>query len=180
MIVTLAQFNTYANNNETSAEVDAMKEQMLKSAQEVVSKYLGYNVENEVHDDYICGIGQPTLFLFGFPVTEVLSLSLSGSDIPSTDYELRGRGLRLKSGVWPEGIDNVHAVYNAGWTLETVPETVKMTILQIASLMLAESGGNIGITGKSMPENSRTFINYTNYNKWLEKLDEYKIMRFVD
>lgn len=180
MIVTLTQFNTYSGNNETSSEVDAMKEQMLKSAQEVVSKYLGYNVENSVHDDYICGIGQPTLFLFGFPVTEVTSLSLSGSDIPSTDYELRGRGLRLKSGVWPEGIDNVHAVYNAGWTLETVPETVKMTILQIASLMLAESGGNIGITGKSMPENSRTFINYTSYNKWLEKLDEYKIMRFVD
>ena len=180
MIVSLDQFNTYTNNNETSAEVDAMKEQMLKSAQEIVSRHLGYNVENEVHDDYICGIGQPVLFLFGYPVTEVLSLSLSGADIPVTEVVISGRGLRLKSGVWPEGLDNVHVVYKAGWTCETVPETVKMTILQIASLMLAESGGNIGITGKSMPENSRTFINYTNYDKWLNKLNEFMVIRLVD
>ena len=54
-----------------------------------------------------------------------------------------------------------------------------MTILQIASLMLEESGGNIGITGKTMAENSRTFINYTNYDKWLKKLDPLRIVRLV-
>jgi hypothetical protein len=43
--------------------------------------------------------------------------------------------------------------------------------------MLQESDGNIGITGKSMSEDSRTYINYTNYDKWLKKLDALRIVR---
>jgi len=53
-----------------------------------------------------------------------------------------------------------------------------MVILQIASLMLEETGGNIGITGKSFDDNSRNYINYTNFDRWLKKLDGLRILRF--
>ena len=179
MLVTVSEFNTYSNNMETATDIASMKESFLKTAQEIVSEYLGYSVENSEHDDYISAIGQPTLFLFAFPVTSVLALTLSGSEIPSSDYSIRGRGLRLNDGVWPVGIDNVHCRYMAGWTSQTVPEEVKTTIKQIASLLLQESGGNIGITGKSFNENSRTYINYTNFDKWLKKLDAFRVVRLA-
>jgi len=179
MIVTLDEFNTYSGNMESSESVAAMKESMLMASQEVVSDYLGYSVESKQYDDYLSPIGQPVLYLNAYPVSRILNLSLCGSDIPASDYTIGGRGIRLNSGVWPTGIDTVYCSYVAGWSASDVPENVKMTILQIASLMLEESGGNIGITGKTMAENSRTFVNYTNYDKWLKKLDPLRIVRLV-
>ena len=179
MIVTVAQFNTFTGNRETATDIVSMKEQMLKTAQEIVSEYLGYEVENCEHDDYLSPIGQPTLYLNAYPVTSILDLSLFGTEIPSSDYAVRGRGLRLNDGVWPVGNDIVHCRYMAGWTSSTVPSEVLQTITQIASLLLQEAGGNIGITGKSMSENSRTYINFTNFKKWLEKLDPLRVVRFV-
>lgn len=179
MIVTVEQFNTFTGNMETAADIVTMKESMLQSAQEIVSEYLGYEVENCEHDDYLSPIGQSVLYLNAYPVTSILDLSLFGSDIPSSDYAVRGRGLRLNNGVWPVGTDIVHCRYMAGWTSGTVPAEVCQTIIQIASLLLQESGGNIGITGKSMSENSRTYVNYTNFTKWLEKLDAFRVVRFV-
>ena len=77
--------------------------------------------------------------------------------------------MRLNNGVFPNGIDNVVVTYTAGWSSDAMPSVIKMVILQIATLMLEESGGNIGITGKSFDDNSRNFINYTNFDKWVQQ-----------
>lgn len=53
---------------------------------------------------------------------------------------------------------------------QTIPEIVKLTILRIATLMLMEGGENIGVSGKSFSDNSRSFISYTNYHKYLSPL----------
>lgn len=64
------------------------------------------------------------------------------------------------------------------WEPEEMPEVVKLSILRVATLMLSESGGNIGLTGKSFDNNSRTFINYSNYRKYLQPLDPIRDWRF--
>jgi hypothetical protein len=64
------------------------------------------------------------------------------------------------------------------WTAEQMPEVVKLSILRVATLMLSESGGNIGLTGKSFDNNNRTFINYSNYRKYLQPLDGVREPRF--
>ena len=53
-----------------------------------------------------------------------------------------------------------------------------MAVLRIASLMLAEQGGNIGVTSKSFSDQTRTFVNYSNYNKFLQPLAIYKSRNF--
>ena len=53
-----------------------------------------------------------------------------------------------------------------------------MAILRIASLMLSEQGGNIGVTSKSFSDQSRTFVNYSNYNKFLNPLSIYRSRNF--
>lgn len=176
MIVLVSQFDVYSGNCEDSQDVVSMKESMLSAAQEIVAEYLGYNPESSEHTDYVQGIGNNHLYLFAQPITEVDGVTYNGITLLPTAFDICGKYLRLKEGVWPNGVE-VTVTYTAGWTSETVPDTVKMTILQIASLMLEESGGNIGITGKSMDENSRTFINYNNYDKWLRKLDPLRIVR---
>ena len=176
MIVSVTQFDTYSGNYETATEVVALKTSMLKAAQEIVANYLGYSPESETRTDYVEGIGYNHLYLFAQPITAVTSVEYDGMTLLSSAYDICGNYLRLKQGVWPNGID-VKVVYTAGWSAQTVPDVVSMTILQIATLMLEESGGNIGITGKSIAEDSKTFINYTNYDKWLKKLDPLRIVR---
>lgn len=64
------------------------------------------------------------------------------------------------------------------WCSEGLPASIKLSILRIATLMLQETGGNIGLTGKSFGDNSRTFINYSNYRKYLQPLDPIRLARF--
>ncbi len=178
MICTVVELNAYTQNYEDSTEVVAEKTRLLTSAQEQVSKYLGYDPESQTHTDYISAIGNNRLYLKAQPVTAVASISVNGESLAPSAYEIQDEYLRLKNGVWPKGDENVHVVYTAGYSAGTMPDSIKMVILQIASLMQAEEGGNIGITGKSFAENSRTFINYTNFDKWLKKLDGFRQVRF--
>ena len=176
-IVTVTEFNTYSGNFETDSDIVSMKEDILGSAQEIVKNHLGYNPESGNHTDYISAIGNNRLYLMAQPITAVSSVELDGVPVTSDEYTITDKYLRLKSGVWPEGDENVKVTYTAGWSALTIPDTIKMVILQIATLMLEEAGENIGVTGKSFGENSRTYINYTNFGKWLQKLDPFRIVR---
>lgn len=64
------------------------------------------------------------------------------------------------------------------WEENEVPSIVRLTILRIATLMLMEAGENIGVSGKSFADNSRTFISYTNYLKYLSPLQTYRKVAF--
>ena len=59
-----------------------------------------------------------------------------------------------------------------------VPDLVKLTVLRIGTLMLMEAGENIGVTGKSFADNSRSFISYTNYAKYLNPLQTFREVEF--
>ena len=178
-LVTLTQFNTYTGNLETGNAIDDLKNSILDAAQEVVIEYLGFDPLSRSHSDLISGLGFNRLYLFAHPVTSVTAISINGAALDVQEVTLHDTYIRRAQGVFPSGVDNVAVSYVAGWAANAMPDTIITTILQIASLMLQEAGGNIGITGKSFAENSRTFINYTNFDKWLRKLDPYRIVRLV-
>lgn len=58
------------------------------------------------------------------------------------------------------------------------PQAIKLTILRIATLLLMEAGENIGVTSKSLPDNSKTFINYTSYMKYLRPIQNWRTVVF--
>lgn len=116
MIVTLEDFNAYSGNYEDKPEAQSIKRLFLESAEEIVSGYLGYRID-----------------------------------------EGKDTGL---------------------WDSDKVPSVVPLSIMRIATLMLSETNGNIGLTGKSFADNSRTFINYSNYRKYLQPLDPYRRISF--
>ncbi len=64
------------------------------------------------------------------------------------------------------------------WEQNAIPSLIKTTILRIATLMLMEAGENIGISGKSFADNSRSFISYTNYSKYLSPLQTFREVAF--
>lgn len=64
------------------------------------------------------------------------------------------------------------------WEGHEVPEIVRLTVMRIATLMLMEGGENIGVSSKSFSDNTRTFISYTNYAKYLSPIQTYREVAF--
>ena len=117
MIVSVEQFSKYSNVYSENTE---LQEIFLLSAQEVVSSYLGYNIESEI------------------------------INIESQELE-------------PIGV---------------IPEILIITIMRIAAILQMESDGNIAISSKSFADSgTRTFINYTDYSKYLLPISNYRKIR---
>jgi hypothetical protein len=58
-----------------------------------------------------------------------------------------------------------------------MPSLFKQTALRIAALLLTENDGNIGITSKSFGDSgSRSFMSYTNFDKYLSPLSRYRLL----
>jgi hypothetical protein len=58
-----------------------------------------------------------------------------------------------------------------------MPKIITMTVLRIAAILVSESSNNIGVTSKFFGDSgTRTFINYTNFDKYLTPLSTYRII----
>lgn len=72
-------------------------------------------------------------------------------------------------------------VWDEDPTKNICPDLIKLTVLKIATLQLMETGESIGVTSKSMPDNSRTFINLSDkgsYKTWLRPIQNYREVMF--
>ena len=77
--------------------------------------------------------------------------------------------------------DPENHVWDEDPTKNICPDLIKLTVLKIATLQLMETGENIGVTSKSMPDNSRTFINLSDkgsYKTWLRPIQNYREVMF--
>ena len=71
--------------------------------------------------------------------------------------------------------DNIIVTFTAGFSTD-LPAVIKLTVLRIAAILQTESNNNIGISGKSFMDGSRTFMNFTNYDKYLISCSKYKLI----
>lgn len=153
-----------------------LQEMYVGSAIDTVKNYLGYDPEEKEYIEYADGNGKNYIYV---PNMNVKSISiLSVNDIEITDYVLKGNKVILKNGIFEKGLSNVEIHYVGGWSDEEIPESIRHAAVRIAGLMQSEGKNNIGLTGKSIPnEGSRTFYNFTNYNKYLLPISSYKLVR---
>lgn len=180
MIVDVQSFNAYSGNWEDNAEATALKELFLSSAQGIVSQYLRYDPVLAERSALLSGDGTRRLPLPFRPVRSITSISVDGRALePALFIPDDDRLVPAAPGeVFPCGVDNIALSCTAGWDDDAMPREIVVAILRIATLMLSETDGNIGLTGKSFADNSRTFVNYSNYRKYLEPLAGYRVVGF--
>jgi hypothetical protein len=76
-----------------------------------------------------------------------------------------------------EVIDGGHALNGSDADGIIMPKTIYLTIMRIAALLQSESDSNIGVTSKSFADSgTRTFMNFTNFDKYLVQLSAYKLV----
>lgn len=151
---------------------DNLQDLYIGSATDVVTSYLGYSPEQQEYSVYLDGDGSSIVYI---PNKKIENLVVEINGLEETNYILSGCRVAFPYAI-PVGCSNIHLTYTGGW--ETIPSSIKHATLRIAALLQTEAQNNIGVTGISNPmEGSRTFINYTNFSKYLTPISQYKLIR---
>jgi hypothetical protein len=166
-IASVAELQAFSGlQNEESGGV--LYQLFLDAAEQVVVDYLGYAPAQAARTETYYGDGKDYLPVRA-PVISITSISVDGVAKTVSDFLASDNLITEKNGnPFPAGTV-VMVVYSGGFA--SVPAVIKMVELEIAALMAQEKNGNIGVNGVSSPDGgSRTFVSYTNYQKYLAKL----------
>ena len=172
-LISVAELEAFTGNVET--DNITLKTSLCAAASSVVTDHLGYNPESATRYLRTVGVGLDFLILPIPAVASITSITQDRVILIATAYSLVAHGGKF----WVERTDGLAfargakliVTYMAGYT--STPDIIKHAVLRIAALMLEESNGNIGISSKSFADLSKTFINYTNYAKYLSPLAPY-------
>ena len=145
-------------------------ELFIGSAQNIVESYLGYEIESKEYTKHFALHTSNVIKVGVKNITVVKEITVDGT--PIEDYYINDDKIILKQ---PVISDNIIVTFTAGFG-EDLPPIIKLTVLRIAALLQTESNNNIGISGKSFIDGSRTFINYTNFSKYLDTCSKYKLI----
>jgi hypothetical protein len=174
-VVSVAEFKKYAKKMDDDATGEALYQDYIDAAETVVSDYLAYSPAKDTYAHSFYGDGKPYLQLKAKPV-ELATITVNGVAWDIAEYIADGEVITNKAGAqFPVG-SLIVVGYDGGY--DTIPGIVKITILQIAALLSMEAGENIGVTSVAFDGgNTRNFINYTRFDKYLHKLERMRIRR---
>ena len=143
----------------------------IGASQNIVENYLGYEIESKEYTKHFALHSSNVIKCGVKNITVVKEITIDG--VPVEDYYIDDDKIILKQ---PVISDNIIVTFTAGFS-EDLPQIIKLTVLRIAALLQTESNNNIGISGKSFMDGSRTFINFTNFSKYLDVCSKYKLIR---
>lgn len=143
------------------------------SAMEIVRDYLGYNPELQSYTQVVKGDNGALAALCAMPITSITALSVDGAEHEPSEIEVENGNYIcfVDNSVFQKGV-RYTITFTAGY--ETVPDVIKTTALQIASLLWESAGGNLAVSSTSFAETgSRVFNNYT-ADRFLKQIAKYK------
>jgi hypothetical protein len=154
-----------------------LQQSYIDSAEDVVKNYLGYSPTLHGYTYFCAGNGSHELQLRARPIQTIVNVEINKEPIPLSEFYFPNDGEFLYyNKVFPLD-SNVKVEYSAGYLDADLPQIIKMTVLRIASILQAESDGNVAITSKSFADSgTRTFTNYTNFDKYLLPISSYKLI----
>lgn len=168
MVITKEELEGYTGVQFESG--NNIAELFIGAAQNIVENYLGYEIESKEYTKHFalhtsnvikCGVKN---------ITAVKEITVDG--ILVENYYIDDDKIILKQ---PVISDNIIVTFTAGFSTD-LPAVIKLTVLRIAAILQTESNNNIGISGKSFMDGSRTFMNFTNYDKYLISCSKYKLI----
>ena len=151
-------------------ETPELAELFIGAAQNIVESYLGYAIESKEYTKHFALHSSNVIKAGVKNITAVKEITINGT--PVEDYYIDNDKIILKQ---PVISDNIIVTFTAGFGVD-LPQIIKLTVLRIAALLQTESNNNIGISGKSFIDGSRTFTNFTNFSKYLDACSKYKLI----
>ena len=143
------------------------------SAMEAVKEYLGYDPQSQTYTQTIKGDGGALAALQAMPITQITALSIDGAEADASQLEVENENyVCFKDGsIFAKG-SRYTITFTAGFA--TVPEIIKTTALQVASLIWESGGGNLAVSSTSFADTgSRVFNNFT-ADRFLKQIAQFK------
>lgn len=178
--VSVADWKAFSRAPDGDAAVEALYARLLGAAEFIVADYLGYALAQASYTHTFKGEGRDYIQLKARPVTDpVTAVTVDGVSKTPGDYFIDEENLVSKSGeVFASGAAVV-VQYQAGWA--AAPDCVQIAIMEIATLKYTQAAGQIGVTSQSMDGgNSRTFVNFTDFSKYLAPLQSLRVVRLKE
>jgi len=163
--------NDYEGNSTTQDEVYKLKIRCLETAKAIVERKLTYSIEENTINKKFINIYHIYIVLPA-PASSITTLKVNENNIDVKKIII-DKNILYIDGFYDYKDLQIEIEYKTGWKEETLPTEILSTILSIATLLYIQSGKNIGITGLATGGElgfSRTFINYTNFDKYLTPL----------
>lgn len=157
-------------------ETESQQELFIGSAEDIVTDYLRFDPNLKEYDLFLNGSGKNELYLPAKPITEIDSVLIDGAEYDSNLFGFEDNVLFFRNykNSFPSGTRNIEIKFKAGFKI--IPSIIKLTVLRIAGILQTENSGNIGITSKSFQDSgSRTFVNTTDFSKYLLQISDYRI-----
>lgn len=174
--VLLATWKKYANKLDSDTTGEELYQLYIDAAEKIVADHLSYSPASASYTHTLSGSGRSTLQLRAKPVTALASVTIDGVSRNVADFSLDDERLTDTTGSVFSRHSTIVVAYTAGWT--TVPALIQMAVMEIASLLSLQAGENIGVSSTTFDGgNTRSFINYTNFDKYLRPLSSYKVIR---
>ena len=161
-----------AQTNDDPPEFDG-PDTYCKSAMEQVADYLGYDPELQTYTQVIKGDGGTLAALQAMPIQSITALSIDGATGNPTTLEVEKMNYICfkDNSVFQKG-SRYSITFTAGY--ESVPDIIKTTALQIASLLWESAGGNLAVSSQTFADTgSRVFNNFT-ADRFLKQIAKYK------
>jgi hypothetical protein len=118
-------------------------------------------------------------YVSGYGLLDFSPSTIDGGSAQTLDFEKEingGDAVGYEEGGIYNHIDGGSAI-TIGVIENNMPPIFKQTVLRIAALLLTEANNNIGVTSLSFGDTgNRSFLNYTNYDKYLSPLNKYKLI----
>jgi hypothetical protein len=137
-----------------------------------------------IHDEFVSFINSMVFpkkqlvveYVYGYGLLDFAANVFGGGDASTTDFPITAFGgtaedFTIFFTIHGGGANNIGVIETE------IPSIFKQTQLRIASLLYTEADSNIGITSKNFADSgTRTFINYTNFDKYLSPLSKYRLV----
>lgn len=178
-IVELATWKAYSKVPAQDAAGEAAYQICLGSAEFLVKERLGYDPATQVYAAQILrGTGRADIQLKAKPVSLLSSVTVDGEARTILDFLIEDERIEDKNGKLFPVDALVVATYTAGYAAGSMPAIIKLTIMDIASLLAMNRGENIGVSSFVGDGGmSRTFVNYNNFDKQLSRIEGLRIVR---
>lgn len=152
---------------------DSKPDGYCNSAMEMIRDYLGYDPEKQSYKQTLRGDNGRVAVLCAMPICAITAFSVDDieHDVAEIEVEKENYIRFADDFVFRKGSRYV-ITFTAGY--DPVPEIIKTTALQIASLFWESAGGNLAVSSTSFADTgSRVFNNFT-ADRFLKQIAHYK------
>lgn len=139
---------------------------------EVTSKKRNY-VEFVDGSRFLRGQRYKLTYKAGYPNVSTVHFVYSEDGITFYSDVQMQHAIELPEGITPEATEVAHQ-FKYTTTVSTVPEIIKITALQIASLFWESAGGNLAVSSTSFADTGSRVFNNFKADRFLEQLENYR------